>query len=100
MTWQGRAVYQWIKSATLKLFGRIACNPTESMMRRIIFDGEGILLKQWRFCRKRGRPRLQWSTAIHAIAENLMSESDMNLQDIIGAGLDVVLWTRGHCDIA
>ena len=48
-----------------RLYTKIAQQPPESLIRQLLCDGNG-LPKSWTNRRRRGRPRQQWASSVHA----------------------------------
>ena len=84
-----------IKERQLLLYGRVAMMPADSYVRRSALKPYSILPKQTGFNRKRGRPRLAWSTVAHAMAVKICNESQQALNDFLpGVGGNFPAWRR------
>ena len=68
-------------------FGKISNMGPDSLLRKITFDGDGVMSKDWHPRRRVGRPRLQWTTCVYALAYDIAGDpaalADM-LQNIGG----------------
>ena len=52
----------------LLLFGRVARQPSTSLLRQLTFEPGSLQPKRWNYKRKVGRPRLQWTSCVHSRA--------------------------------
>ena len=76
----------------LKLFGRIACLEAGHPLRRVTLQSGSNSPMQWEIRRGRGRPCVQWTTAVHAKARKYALERGVTLETMIGEGLSNDLW--------
>jgi len=76
----------------LVLYGRIASMGSESLVRQIALSSDGIGPKTWNLKRKRGRPRLQWATVVHAGAIQVATAAGTPLENLLGPGVCTQAW--------
>ena len=74
------------------LFGRIASQPNESLMRDAIFEPNSFTPKVFEGSRRIGRPRLTWVHVVAAYALQVTNGSLQKLRDILSSPDPVNNW--------
>ena len=67
----------------LHLYGKIARLGKQSYLRQLLFEQDSLTPKRWQSRRRVGRPRLQWSTCVHAQALDIAGGDLSMLQTML-----------------
>ena len=72
----------------LQLYGRLYREGADSLVRQIALEDDGCTPKQWQVRRRVGRPRLQWSSSVFALALKLAEGSLESLRAMLDNAQD------------
>ena len=68
----------------LQLYWEISAMSTNELVRAITFNHDSNFPSTFNLRRKRGRPRLQWKSCMHAIASSIATACHKQIDDILG----------------
>jgi hypothetical protein len=67
----------------LKLFGKLAIARNENLGRHLSLEPGGVQPRRWNNRRNVGRPRLRWTSCVHAHALSIAGGSAVELQRLL-----------------
>ena len=84
----------------LKLYGKLARDSANSLPRQMVFEAgqtHSCLPRDWKSRRSRGRPRIQWTTYLHAEALAVAGNDPGTLQALLHNPSDWHAAVRQRC---
>ena len=71
-----------LRRQQLHLYGKV-CREGPSLLRQVALEPNDCIPKQWHLPRRVGRPRLQWSSSVFALALRLANGSLDELREMV-----------------